>query len=141
MVECGPMVFYIVLVVVQILIGISTGKYYEYRWNNVSASNVATLNIPTIVTILTSWALCAFILHLLCSSGHKTFAWIIVLFPVIFGIIEHLIISTNPSSTNRPSTGRPSTVRPSTVRPTTRQPNLTGVPTPTRSSRKLQKKY
>ena len=116
MVECGPMVFYIITAVIQLLIGFSSGRYNLNKYNNVSASNDVTLNIPTLVCILTCWALCAFILHLLCSSGYKTFAWIIVLFPIIFSIIEYLI-NINPSSTNRPSTVSPSTVRPSTGRP------------------------
>ena len=83
MFECPPMVFYCILVVIQVAVGIYSGHYSKKNYNN----NME-LEILTIVAHLACWALCAFILHLLCSSGNTGVAWVVVLLPLILGLIS-----------------------------------------------------
>jgi uncharacterized membrane protein len=106
MFDCPPMVFYLVLVVIQVATGIYSGYYSKKNYNNSTR-----LEITSVLLHVACWALCAFVLHLFCASGNTGAAWVIVLMPMIILMISgvgsaRLIMNgVNMSTTGPPLVG------------------------------------
>ena len=106
MFDCPPMVFYLVLVVIQVATGIYSGHYSKKLYNNSTR-----LEITAILAHVACWALCAFVLHLFCASGNTNIAWVIVFMPMIVCIVSGVEITRgilnweNNSTTGPPLVG------------------------------------
>ena len=83
MFECGPMVFFIICAICNILAGI--------QFNYKSTSNNTLYKIINFISQLICWILSTYILHLLCLSGNTQIAWVLVLLPFIILSYQSLV--------------------------------------------------